>query len=250
MTDKFLQEVVLGEVRPYPGSLFGKVITSSEKEDVCGMGFVNVTARTESGVVLVSTDSVEKEAWTSAEYLVLAVGDLPREGWHFRFDRGERTWDATWESCGITEGTVISVRSIAGVGIRQGHLELHQIRWDEIVAIGRPPEESPEDPCRSLPAPGWLMLKMFREESVSGGGIILSSGELADRTTHGHADRGHVVAFPRGLEDVTRESLGGADIGSTVYVPYHRDAGATEWVDFPGGYRAVPLDDTLAVLNM
>ena len=235
--DAFLADALKNKnVRPPRGALYCEMYSPGVTyEEVEGIGTIKVKAKTESGIVLTDASTTETEAVTAYLYVVRALGNPP-DDWHTLFIDRERSWPVnTWTEQAIDVGTVIAIRPVAGIG-QSKTSRFKQVRYDEIVAIGRPLDEVDYPPM--LPAPGWVMLEMDDNEGAELGGLLVSAG-VAPRLESGSVDWGTVVAVPRGLsyedEDVA--------IGDRVGIPYHRGAGATEWLDFAGGLRAVPFDN-------
>ena len=238
MDEYISQALDEGRIRPLSGFLWAERLQTEEVESVEGLGNVRVSGKTDSGLVLIDMNDSETEMIDSFLFVVRVLGNDPND-WHFRYFERERSWNASWGSQRIGVGTVIAVRPVSGVG-QSKTSHFRQFRWDEVVAVGRPLDEDAYPDM--LPAPGWVLLQMDAdEEQTTGSGLVLG-GAINKRLYDGRMDWGTVVALPHGLEDEYSVTL-----GDRVGTPYHRGAGATEWLDFDGGLRAVPYDDLLLV---
>lgn len=237
MSDEYISDMLDDEkLRPVRGSVWCEKYTPGrERLMVEGLGVVSVADETESGIVLISGDA-ETDLVKASLLVVRAIGEAP-ENWSVRFlDRAragrkvDKVYPCDWENQRIEVGTVIAIRAVAGEG-QVKNSRFIQVRYDEIVAIGTPLDA---DEIPMLPAPGWVLVEPLpepQEASIFIGGMETSQSEW-----------GRVLGTPRGL-------YGDVSTGDVVAYPLHRVYGATEYVTFEGGLRAVPVYDLLAVLE-
>ncbi len=232
MTDEFLEEMLdQGRVRPLPGHLYAAKLTKNRPVDLDGYGQIAVSEVRDSGLVVVSGDTQEAEHYKALNCVILAVGEDPPE-WKTRWFHKKRDWNTSFAEQRIGEGTVVSIRAIAGVDQVKGSRFL-QLRYDEISAIGQPEDEDVPD---MLPAPGWVLVKLREAQAPERGGLVLYDG-LADVLDHGNMTFGTVLALPRGYSD------GDLKAGDSICFPTHTGVGATEFIEFDDGIRCLPLDD-------
>lgn len=248
--DDFVEnQLALGKIEPVRGTLWAeKYVPGKEKVRVDGYGTIYSTGTTESGLVLVSADNEEASNVKAALFVVRAIGENPAV-WSVRgHDRTsvwenkaktDVTWDTSWEGQAVQEGTVVAIRP--STGERQTRASSYmQIRYDELVAVGVPFEESCDIPM--LPAPGWLIIEKDEVATETASGLYKGEGIYA---TQGWAYFGTVVGIPRDSGADYQELL-----GRRVAFPSFAGAGATEYIDFDGGtYRAVPLFDVWGVID-
>jgi len=61
---------------------------------------------------------------------------------------------------------------------------------------------------------------------------------------NGNMTYGTVIGLPRGYAD------GDLKVGDTICFPTHTGVGATEFIEFEGGLRCLPIDDVLGVKDV
>lgn len=229
-SDKILSQYLdAGTIRPRTGHLLCEKITEGKSLEIEGIGVVNGTV-TPGGLVIVGAHSEGEEAIRSKLLVVRAMGATPRS-WKFRFFSKERDWGTNWAEQNIEVGTVIAVRSVAGVEQDVDSLFL-EVRYDEICAVGQPEGTGGLD---MLPAPGWVAVELDRHPETIGGLHI--RGEAVDVLTNGQIEWGTVVGLPAGYSDE------GLKVGDRVGWDRYR------YQEFmmAGGLRFMPLDEVLVV---
>lgn len=244
-SDDILEEYLeAGKLRPVAGSLWCEKYTGAKAQlEVEGLGIVNYTDVTDSGIVLVSNTTEETDNIRAELYIVRAVGREP-EKWSTRWASRGPEWEhpenvdvvynTTFEAQKVLEGTVIATRSIAGES-QGSDSRFVQIRYDEIVAIGTPVDE---DSLPMLPAPGWVLVEKDEVEEELESGLYKGTGTVYD---NGFVLWGTIVGIPR-------ETPCGVEVGARVAIPLFYGAGATEYVEFENGqFRVMPEADLLAV---
>lgn len=240
MTNDDYLEAMLeeGRVRPLPGHLYAAKLTKNQHVELAGYGDIAVSEIRDSGLVIVSNDTKEAEHYKALSCVVLTRGEDP-DRWTTRWYDKRRDWGTTFAQQGIEEGTIVTIRAVAGVDQTKGSRYL-QLRYDEINAIGQPEGEDTPD---MLPAPGWVLVKLHEEESQERGGLQLYDG-LVELLDHGNMRYGTVIGLPRGYTD------GDIAVGDTICFPTHTGVGATEFIEFEGGLRCLPIDDVLGVQDV
>lgn len=210
--------------------------------DVDGVGTIRTSGTTDSGLVLVSTRDESYDMVRGNLLVVRELGLDPPWGWHTHCagTGGERTWPAgTWREQEIRRGTVIAVRAVAGLD-QGSDARFVQIRYDEVAAIGAPRDE-PDDAPAMYPAPGWVLLRMERDEAddTTDGGIYVGS-ERRDIFANNGIAWGSVYALPRGWSGEM-----GVRVGSRVGVPRWN---AHEYLELEdGAIRAHNWGDVLVI---
>lgn len=221
-------------VRPLPGHLIGMKVTQNEHVDLEGYGKVAVSGVTAGGLVLVSNDTKEAEHYKAKLVTVLVLGDEPDQ-WKCRWFDKSRNWKTTFAEQGIDLGTVVAVRAVSGVDQVKGSKFL-QLRYDEISAIGQPEGSDGPD---MLPAPGWVLVRIESPEKIDRGVLVYDG--LEQVLQEGNMTYGTVIGLPRGYP------FSDIKVGDRICFPTHTGVGATEFVDFEGGLRCLPIDDVLGV---
>lgn len=224
-------------VRPLPGHLIGMKVTQNEHVDLEGYGKVAVSTVTAGGLVLVSNDTKEAEHYKAKLVTVLVLGAEP-DRWSTRWFDKKRDWKTSFAEQGIELGTVVAVRAVSGVDQVKGS-KFIQLRYDEISTIGQP--EGTEGPDM-LPAPGWVLVRMESPEKVDRGLIIYEG--LEQVLQDGNMSYGVIIGLPRGYPGTDFQ------VGDRICFPTHTGVGATEFVEFEGGLRCLPIDDVFGKVEI
>lgn len=242
------------KVRPLPGTIWCTKYDPSVQHRLRlqnGATLEGVLHKVEGsakGLFLPSTKSNAVSDVLAKLYLVESVGREPYDGWTTKWflktketvKPSTRRWPGTFEDQGVSEGVIVAASAKAGMlhsGLRD---EQVQLRHDEIVAIGKPlgPEYA-KDEFGMFAAPGWVIVKLLVATGTHKSGLVINP-QINTREQQGSAQWGTIVETPRGT---SYDELGGLAVGVHVSFPYALHAGdhALEWVDFAGGYRAVPV---------
>lgn len=244
-SDEFLSEQLdKGKLRPVRGSMWCEKYEGARASlDVEGLGVVDYTDITDSGIVLVSTMDSSANKVRAELYVVRAIGGKPIK-WSTRWaDRGNE-WEhpenvdvvyaTTFEEQRVGIGTIIAARAIAGES--QGATSRFvQIRYDEVVAIGTPIEE---DSIPMLPAPGWVLVEKDTVNEELASGLYKGEGTVYN---NGSVLWGTIVGVPRNTPC-------SVEVGDNVAIPMFYGAGATEYIEFEDGrFRVMPEADLLAI---
>lgn len=239
--DDFLEDAVLRDkYRPLPGHVLCLKETTNQEVEVEGLGTVSASDITDSGLVLVSKDTKQAETVKALTAVVVALGNDPYK-WETRWQgdaKKLRDWETTWEEQKVEEGTVVAIRAISGMNQERDSRFL-DLKYNEISMIGQPHDIDCPD---MLPAPNWVMLELDVQDDQMRGSLHLYAG-LQPLLDHGNMIFGVVRGLPRGYID------GDLSIGDRVCVPAHTGVGATEFVEFEGNLRAVPMDDIMGVVE-
>lgn len=203
------------------------------------------------GLFLPSSRAEAENDVLAKMYVVKAVGTDP-EGWPTKWflpsnestGKSVRHWHTTFEAQGVKSGVVIAASAKAGMRNDLMANEV-QIQHDEIVAIGKPLDNT--DPFPMYAAPGWVIVEMESAGDKTAAGLLIHAG-VNTRVRDGSVQWGRIVELPRGI---SYDDLGYLSVGLRVAFPYALHASgrdpALEWVDFEGGYRALPIMCLLAV---
>ena len=233
------------QIRPVRGSLWcEKYIPGKASVEVRGLGMVDFTDVTESGIILVASTTKESDSVTANLYIVRAMGSDP-DKWSSRWTqrdlntwenprKSDMVWNENWASQHIGIGTLIAIRAGSGAN-QETFSKFLQVRYDEIVAIGT---ELASDEIPMLPAPGWVMIQKDENTGVTASGIYRGEGQVYEK---GWVLWGRVIGLPLGYED---DDL---HVSDHVAIPLHYGAGASEYIEFEGTIRCVPMDDVLIV---
>lgn len=238
--EDFLEQALLDEkFRPMPGHLICMKNTKNLEVEVAGFGTVTASKVTDSGLVLVSNDTKESEQVKALMVTVVAIGKDP-DKWETRIPKSRKkdNWNTTWDEQKVRVGTILSIRAVSGVDQTKGSSFI-DLRYDEISCIGQPKNEECPD---MLPAPGWVLVRMEPVKEVDHKGLIVESG-LDELLVNGHMIYGEVIGLPRGYH--------GRDmrVGDRICFPSHTGVGATEFVEFDGNLRALPIRDVFGVVE-
>jgi len=238
-------------VRPVKGYVICEKYVETNKVFVEGLGWVDSKGFSPGGLLLVSNKTTEQEYVNAVRFVVRRVGLSPDE-WRFRcLSTGgcwngpqpgkpiERNFHTTFEAQKIEVGMVLAARAVSG-SQQDKASRFIALRYDEICAIGKPLDE-PEG-FDMLPAPGWVMVKKDEVQARPGSRIHTYVG-LEQLTQHGQGTLGVVIELPRGTDS------DGLKVGDRVMFPTHAGVGATEFIEFEGGIRCLPLEDVLLVLE-
>jgi hypothetical protein len=199
----------------------------------------------------VSNKTAEQEYVNAVKLVVRRMGPTPVE-WRFRcLSTGgswngprpgapiERDFQTTFEDQKIDVGTVLATRAVSGTE-QDKTSRFVALRYDEICAIGKPFEE--EEGFEMRPAPGWVMVQKDEVEAREGSRIHTYEA-LEQLCRDGNGTTGRVIELPRGVDS------DGLQVGDRVMFPTHAGVGATEYIEFGGGIRCLPLEDVLLVLE-
>lgn len=225
-----------GRLRAKAGHLWAEKLTFGQTFDTPGFGPVNGTT-TASGLVLVSNKSQTDESVLAKLLVVRVLGPDP-ERWSFRYgkNRKERDWKTSWQEQKVEVGTVVAIRSVAG--IEQDKEDRYiEVRYDEICAIGQPDDGTEHD---MLPAPGWVMLDIgleHKSEKTAAGLFIRPELQDVLEDATGCMKWGKIAAVPVGYPDSELEV--DLEAGFDRYQ-------IMEYMD-AGKYRFCPQDEILAV---
>lgn len=234
--DRYLESMMEEDrVRPLPGYLITLKHTNNQVIDLPNGMSVAASEVRPSGLVLVSPDTKEAEYYKATLVTVLVVGADPYK-WNTRWWGKTRDWPTNWEEQGIDVGTILAIRPIAGVNQEKGSKFL-QLEYSEICAIGQP--EGADGPDM-LPAPGWVLVQKDAADDSKHSGLHIYGG-LKDVLDKGNMTFGTILALPKGYTD------GDLAIGDRICFPTHTAVGATEFIEFEGGLRCLPIDDVLGV---
>lgn len=234
-------------VKPLPGHIVCEKWTGISKTFVEGFGVVDTSQVTESGLVVCSDVSREQEFVTATRLVVRRVGDPPH-AWRFRHLttggdwRGtnagkiiEKDFKTTFEAQKIEPGTVIATRP--SYGAEQDRTSRFSVlRYDEICAIGKPFDE--EDGFEMRPAPGWIIVQKDIRRMTHTLEIPLLTDQFIKE---GGGTWGIVLEVARNTDN------DGLKPGDRVLFPSYAGTGSTEYIEFEGGVRCLPLEDVLAV---
>jgi hypothetical protein len=234
-------------VKPLPGYVVCEKYTGIDKSYVEGFGTVDVTQKTASGLLIVSEVSQESEFVTANRVVVRRVGESPY-AWKFRCltTRGawqgenpgkliDRDFKTTFEEQKVEPGVVLATR--ASYGAEQDKTSRFIVlRYDEICAIGKPFDE-PEG-FEMRPAPGWVLVKKDIPERTDALEIPRMTNQLIEQ---GGGTWGYVLEVPRGCDSE------GLKPGDRILFPSYATTGSTEYIEFEGGIRCLPLEDVLAI---
>lgn len=213
-----------GDVRPANGTLWAMAFDPRrETIRVDGVGTLQIALKTESGIVIPEKGNPLMGAYTSVQYVVLALGRESRDQW-------------SWEDGGVYPYVIIAARAAAGLNQGSGKKYMN-FKWDEIMAVGNPEGEWPP----MSPAPGYVMIEEEQATSERESGLVIASAEVNYRMENPSIIWGRVVSVPK---DGSEEDV---SVGDRVAVPYSRAAGGTEWLEAEGGLRVVPSDEILMV---
>ncbi len=241
--DEFLEQALLDDkFRPMPGHVICMKNTKNVEVDVAGFGTVTASKVTDSGLVLVSNDTKESEQVKALMVTVAAVGKDP-DRWETRIPKSKKKdlWNTTWEEQKIRVGTVLSIRVGSGVDQTRGS-NFIDLRYDEISCIGQPQDEDCPD---MLPAPGWVLVRMDTTEVKDHAGLIVEEA-LEEILSNGNMLYGWIIGLPRGYPTHCGADL---HVGDRICFPAHSGVGATEFVEFDGGLRALPIRDVFGVVD-
>jgi len=234
--DQFLEQALLDDkFRPMPGYVICIKDTKNKVLDVEGLGAITISEERESGLVLISNETKLGENYKSLLVTVVCVGREP-DAWECRWFKKKRNWNTSFKDQGIDVGTVLGVRAVSGVDQTKGS-DFVLLRYDEISVIGQPLDFDGPD---MLPAPGWVLVSILDSGIQNHGGLQIKQ-TIEEIVQHGFMTRGRVVALPRGYSD------GEYAVGDIICFPTHTGVGATEFIEFDGGLRALPMDDVLAI---
>jgi len=205
-----------GRVQCLKGTLLAiKYHPDRKLEQVEGVGLVKYRDAGE-GLIVPILDGVLGDNFKAIYLVVIALGEA---------DPGRFGW--TWADQALERGTIIAINSRAGLN-QSSESDFLQVRQDEIAVIGE------------LPAPGWVLVQED-DTTPQVGNILVSSGALAGRLESKGELWGTVLAVAP--DDPTLDGLGQGD---RVAIPYRvTGGGATEFLTFDGGIRAVPTGDVL-----
>jgi hypothetical protein len=148
----------------------------------------------------------------------------------------ERDFHTSFEEQKIEVGTVLAVRAIAG-SEQDSSSHFIQVRYDEICAIGKPFDEV--GGFDMLPAPGWVLVQ--KDEATTPKSTLYNYDSLAQVMVDGWGTWGTIIELPRGVNSNDLR------VGDHVMFPSHAGVGSTEYVEFGGGIRCLPLEDILLV---
>lgn len=219
--------------RPLPGFLLCEEVPDYVNRTVEGLGTIRVGA-VKNGLYIPPT-SKESDPLKGRLLVVRKVGPNP-DKWNQRFFKRERDWQTTFEEQKITDGTLLSVRKVAGKSLSDDDAWV-QIRYDEVCAIGIPFDE--DYPVDMRPCPGWIGVHLDGlPDAVDETGLWIQGGyRQIDEDAQG--SWATVTSLPRGFDELA--------IGDRVLIPSHEGVGATEIVEFGKGLRFLPYDDVLAI---
>lgn len=237
--DEFLEQALLDDkFRPMPGHVICMKNTKNVEIDVAGLGTVTASKVTDSGLVLVSSDSKESEQVKALMVTVVAIGKDP-DKWETRIPKSKKkeNWNTTWDEQKIRVGTILSIRVGSGIDQTRGS-NFIDLRYDEISCIGQPKDEKCPD---MLPAPGWVLVRLEPVEAPDHAGLVVEEG-LDDLLVNGHMLYGEIIGLPRGYNRDLR-------VGDRICFPAHSGVGATEFVEFDGNLRALPIQDVFGVVE-
>lgn len=237
-------------VKPMPGYVICEKYVDTDKVFVEGFGWVNSKGVTPGGLVMVSNKTSEQDYVNAVRYVVRRVGDNP-DAWRFRClstggswngkDPGKpinRNFRTTWDAQKIEVGTVLAARAVSGTEQDRDSRFL-ALRYDEICAIGKPLDETEGFEMR--PAPGWVMVQ--KEEVAQRNDNLVVYAGLQQLMNDGLGTIGRVIELPRETDSE------GLQVGDRIMFPSHAPAGATEYIEFGGGIRCLPLEDVLLVME-
>lgn len=244
------------KIRPLPGHLWTTKYTPGAGQKLRlanGMEFEG--SMRESGLFLPSSKSDAVNDVLAKMYVIEAVGEEPPEGWRTKWfltnaNKDHKTlptrkWNTSFAKEGLSAGVVVAASAKAGLRNELQHEQV-QLRHDELVAIGKPLDKCYDrDEFQMFAAPGWVIVKLETSTGQRKSGLTINAA-IDTRLTQGSGQWGRVVEVPR---NATYEGLGNLCPGMHVCFPHALHAGdhALEWVDFEGGYRALPLMCLLAV---
>jgi hypothetical protein len=236
-------------VRPMPGYVICEKWTEISQVFVEGLGYISSKGFSPGGLLLASTKTVEQDNINATRVVVRRLGDSP-PAWKFRcLSTGgswngpspgkaiERDFHTDFPTQRIDVGTVLATRAVSG-SEQDRASKFIALRYDEICAIGKPLEET--DGFEMLPAPGWVLVQKD-ESKARAGALIHSYAGLDQMMADGCATWGTVLELPHGVNSNDLR------VGDRVMFPSHAGVGATEYIEFGGGVRCLPLEDILLV---
>lgn len=235
-------------VRPMRGYVICEKYIETSRVYVDGFGWVDSRGFSDGGLLLVSKQTQEQEYVNATRYVVRRIGTTPYE-WRFRClstggswngprpgDPIERNFHTTFAQQRVVEGTVLAARAVSGTQQDRAS-RFVALRYDEICAIGKPLDE-PEG-FEMLPAPGWVLVQ--KESSEARKDRLEVYEGLQQMIQNGNGTWGRILEIPREV------NTNGLRVGDRVMFPTHAAVGATEYIEFGGGIRCLPLEDVLLV---
>lgn len=229
--EKYIGEMLdRNVIRPKQGHLLCEKLSDVPTVSVEGLG--EVSGSLSAGGLLVVTKQTEEDAAIRSKLCVVrAMGKDPVE-WNNRWFGKERDFKTDWKGQRVDIGSVIGIRAIAGVEQALAD-KFIEVRYDEIGAIGQPPDDGPDD---MLPAPGWVFLDVSLDAGDTKLGSLYFRPEMKDVLENGGISWGRVLALPRDYRD------GELVVGDEVCFDRAKNE---EYMMLEGSIRAMPQDELL-----